>query len=195
MKRLVVAVSGASGLLLSRELLRLLAAPEVRAGEDLEVHLLLSPGAGRVAEYEQQDGAVCLEELAGLAQRVHNPLDLAAPMASGSWLHQGMVICPCSMASLAAIATGCGSNLIHRAADVCLKERRTLILAVRETPLSRIHLVNMLAASEAGAIIMPPCPAYYTGASSLEEAARHFAARIVDLLGLPVPSAARWSGA
>jgi 4-hydroxy-3-polyprenylbenzoate decarboxylase len=193
MKRIIVAISGASGLLLSRELLRLLAGPEVRALEDMAVHLLISPAAERVAEHEAPGGAACLEELSRLAHRTHDPLDLAAPMASGSWPHDGMVVCPCSMATLAAIANGCGVNLIHRAADVCLKERRPLILVTRETPLSRIHLINMLAAAEAGAVIMPPCPAYYTGASSLEEASRHFAARILDLLGLPAPPIARWS--
>jgi 4-hydroxy-3-polyprenylbenzoate decarboxylase len=192
MKRIVVAISGASGLLLSRELLRLLAEPETRTRGNMAVHLLISPAARRVAEYEDPKGAACLEDLARLAHRTHDPLDLAAPMASGSWIHEGMVICPCSMSTLAAIANGCGSNLIHRAADVCLKERRPLILVARETPLSRIHLVNMLAATEAGAIVMPPCPAYYTGVSSLEEASRHFAARILDLLGLPAPPLARW---
>jgi 4-hydroxy-3-polyprenylbenzoate decarboxylase len=158
----------------------------------MAVHLLVSPAAARVAEHEDPGGVACLEELTRLAHQTHDPLDPAGPMASGSWLHDGMVICPCSMSTLAAIANGCGRNLIHRAADVCLKERRPLILVTRETPLSRIHLVNMLAATEAGAIIMPPCPAYYTGASSLEEASRHFAARILDLLGLPAPSAVRW---
>ncbi|MDR2076875.1 MAG: UbiX family flavin prenyltransferase [Desulfovibrio sp.] len=190
MKRIIVAISGASGLLLSRELLRLLAGPEVRG--KVAAHLLISPAAARVAEHEDPRGTACLEDLARLSHQVHDPLDLAAPMASGSWPHAGMVVCPCSMSTLAAIANGCGRNLLHRAADVCLKERRPLILVTRETPLSRIHLRNMLAASEAGAVIMPPCPAYYTGASSLEEASRHFAARILDLLGLPAPPVARW---
>ena len=194
MKRIIVAISGASGLLLSRELLRLLAGPEVGIQREVAVHLLISPAAVRVAEHEDPRGAACLEDLARLSHQVHDPLDLAAPMASGSWLHDGMVVCPCSMSTLAAIANGCGRNLLHRAADVCLKERRPLILVTRETPLSRVHLVNMLAAAEAGAVIMPPCPAYYTGASSLEEASRHFAGRVLDLLGLPAPSAARWPG-
>jgi 4-hydroxy-3-polyprenylbenzoate decarboxylase len=194
MKRIIVAITGASGLVLSRALLCALKSPEVRAGEDLETHLIISPAAARVAEQEAPEEGSRLEDLAQLADWEYDPSDLAAPMSSGSWPHHGMVICPCSMSSLAAIAHGCGVNLIHRAADVCLKERRPLILATRETPLSRIHLLNMLAATEAGAVIMPPCPAYYAAPLSLEDASRHFAARILDLLALPAPPVPRWLG-
>ena len=191
-QRLVVAISGASGLILGRTLLSCLASDEVRASGGVEVHLIVSSAARQVAEHEAPDGAALLQELSSLAHAQYDPMDFAAPMSSGSWQHMGMVVCPCSMASLAAIATGNGTNLIHRAADVCLKERRPLILVPRETPLSRIHLTNMLAAHEAGAVIMPPSPAYYAKLVNQEDAAKHFCVRILDQLGLPGPAIARW---
>ncbi|MBD5608098.1 MAG: UbiX family flavin prenyltransferase, partial [Desulfovibrio sp.] len=104
----------------------------------------------------------------------------------------GMIVCPCSMSSLAAIATGVGSNLIHRAADVALKERRPLVLAIRETPYNLTHIRNMLAATEAGAIIMPFSPAFYTGDQSLSDLARQFAGRMLDQLRLPHALCRRW---
>lgn len=191
-KRLVVAVSGASGLMLGHALLACVASPEMREKEALEVHLIISRAAREVAAHEGRGGKAVLEAMERLAHAAYEPEDFSAPMASGSWRHAGMVVCPCSMASLAAIASGAGTNLIHRAADVCLKERTPLVLVPRETPLSRVHLRNMLSAQEAGAVIMPPSPAYYTGLSSLEEAARHFAVRILDQLGLQGPETARW---
>ncbi len=192
MKKIIVAMSGASGLLLGKSLVACLASSVTLKAQPLELHLIISEGMRRVAAHEGGAGLETLEEIKSLAHAVHDPADLAAPMAGGSWRHDGMVVCPCSMSSLAAIANGCGTNLIHRAADVCLKERFPLILAVRETPLSRVHLANMLAASDAGAVIMPPVPAFYAGLSTLEEAARHFSVRIMDQLGLKGPEIRRW---
>lgn len=130
------------------------------------------------------------------AHAKYDPDDFSAPFASGSWQHAGMVICPCSMSSLGAIAHGIGSNLIHRAADVCLKERRPLILVARETPLNLVHLRNMTAASEAGATIMPFAPAFYTDHAPdnnfIHQAMRQFAGRILDQMRIPHQLCVRW---
>lgn len=184
MQRIVVGVSGASGMPLAQALLMHLATLP-----NLRVHLVISEGAERVLRSESQEER---ESLVRYAHEVHEAADLGAGPASGSWLHAGMIVCPCSMNSLAAIATGAGRNLLHRAADVTLKERRPLVLVVRETPLNRIHLKNMLAASEAGAILMPFMPAFYNKASSLDEMMRHFSGRLLDQLTIPHGLCARW---
>ncbi len=181
--RVVVGITGASGICLAQALLAALATVQPA----LEVHLIVSANAQQVLMHEGGR-----QDILALAHHVHDPSDFAAPMASGSWQHTGMVICPCSMASLAAIATGCGQNLIHRAADVTLKERRPLVLATRETPFSRIHLTNMLAATEAGATIMPPCPAYYADTYTLPDVSAHFAMRVLDQLGIVTQGGRRW---
>lgn len=186
MKRIIVGVSGASGMPLALCLLRHLAAMP-----DVESHLILSSGARAVLEAECR---LTPEVLGDLATVSHDAACLGAAPASGSWQHDGMVVCPCSMSSLAAIATGAGSNLLHRAADVCLKEDRPLILVPRESPLSAIHLRNMLQAREAGAVIMPFMPAFYTGADSLEGLMSQFCGRIFDRLGLPHQLCTRWQG-
>jgi flavin prenyltransferase len=120
--------------------------------------------------------------------------DFTAPMASGSSLYDAMIVLPCTVGTLGAIAGGYSGNLIHRAADVTLKERRPLILAVRETPLNRTHLTNMLRVHEAGAIIFPPMPSFYHKPDSLEAMARHYAGRLCDQLGLQVGDMKRWGG-
>ncbi|MBF0483009.1 MAG: UbiX family flavin prenyltransferase, partial [Desulfovibrionaceae bacterium] len=126
-----------------------------------------------------------LDDFARLAARVYSQNQLDAAPASGSWRCAGMIVCPCSMASLAAIASGLGHNLIHRAADVTLKERRPLILTPRETPFNRIHMENMLRAHDAGATILAACPGFYHKPGSIAELADFIAARALDLLGLP----------
>lgn len=184
MRRIVIGVSGASGMPLARVLLRHLAAQP-----ELEIHLVVSEAADRVSRAEcGDDGA----ELRRYAHNVYAPLDMAAPPASGSWLHDGMIVCPCSMRSLAAIATGVGSNLLHRAADVTLKERRPLLLVVRETPFNRVHLRNMDLAAAAGATIMPFIPAFYTAATTLDDVMRQFSGRLLDQLRLPHNLCERW---
>lgn len=174
--RIVLAVTGASGMPYAVALARFLAqAPGV------SLHLILSDAARRVLELESD---VSAEALSALAEAVHRPDAYDAGPASGSWRHGGMVVCPCSMASLAAIAHGLGSNLIHRAADVTLKEGRRLVLVPRETPLSEIHLANMLAAKRAGATILPPAPGFYHNPKTIDDLVAFVVGRILDALGL-----------
>jgi 4-hydroxy-3-polyprenylbenzoate decarboxylase len=183
-RRIILAVSGASGMAYARHL--------ARALHDLpgiELHGIVSDGARQVLLHELDADAA---EFETLFQVQHDPSNIAAPPASGSWEHSGMIVCPCSMASLAAIATGVGTNLIHRAADVTLKERRPLILVARETPLNEIHLRNMLRAQRAGAVIMPPCPGFYHRPASIESLVAQFAGRVLEQLGLPHDLYARW---
>ena len=200
MRRLVVGISGASGMPLAHTLLCAL-----RQIPHLEIHLVVSQGAQEVLRTEggaqgtgSQAGLPLLTDLTGLAlltglaHVIHAPCDTGAAPASGSWQHEGMIVCPCSMATLAAIATGAGTNLLHRAADVTLKERRPLLLIPRETPLSRVHLRNMLAAQEAGAVIMPFCPAFYAQPASIADLLEHMTGRILDQLGLPHSLGQRW---
>lgn len=176
-RRIVFAVSGASGMPLALNALE-----NIFSQTDIELHLVVSKGA-RLALLEEC--GLDVVELEKFAHAVHNAEDMAAPLASGSWRHGGMVVCPCSMASLAAIATGAGTNLVHRAADVCLKERLPLVIVPRDTPLSLIHIRNMAAATEAGAIVMPFMPAFYTGDNSMQAAMRHFTGRMLQSLGIP----------
>lgn len=158
---------------------------------DVEIHLIISDAARQVLQLESGMHASELEELADV---VYAPQDYGAAPASGSWQHAGMVICPCSMATLGAVANGLGANLLHRAADVTLKERRPLILVPRETPLNRMHLRNMLAADEAGAIIMPPNPGFYSRPTTIQDLLDHLTGRILDQLGIAHSLIKRWEG-
>jgi 4-hydroxy-3-polyprenylbenzoate decarboxylase len=173
-KKVLVAVTGATGMLYVPEFLNLAA----RAG--VEVEGIISASGRQVLRLELEIGP---DELPGV--RRWFPLDdFTAPPSSGSSRYHAMVILPCTMGTLGAIASGSCVNLIHRAADVFLKERRPLVLAVRETPLNRTHLSNMLAAQEAGAIICPAMPSFYMRPRSLAEMARGFAARICDQISI-----------
>lgn len=181
MRRIVIGVSGASGMPLAHALLALLAPMP-----DLQCHCILTAGAMRVLEHEYPHRHA-LEAIPGLIW--HDADDPGAPPASGSWWHGGdgqtaMAVAPCSMASLGAIASGAGRNLLHRAAAVALKERRVLVLVTRESPLSAIDLENMLRAQRAGAVIMPFSPGFYLAPASLEDLLAHFCARICDQLGI-----------
>ncbi len=182
-QRIIVAVTGATGTLYAVEFLKLLAAAEV------EVHGIVSDAGRQVMGLEMN---LCPEDLTPYVTRWHEVHDFTAPMASGSSRFDAMVVLPCTMGSLAAIAAGITSNLIHRAADVMLKEKKPLLLAVRETPLNRTHLKNMLAAHDAGALICPPMPGFYHKPKSLEEMARAYAGRLGDLLGLELAGTPRW---
>ena len=183
-KRVVLAITGASGLIYAGVLAR-----ELGKRPDVELHVILSRAAREVMAHEN---GLNEEELRSLAAAFHEESDIAAAPASGSWRHHGLVVCPCSMASLAAIAHGLGQNLIHRAADVALKEGLKLVLVPRETPLSAIHLKNMLAAREAGAVILPACPGFYHGPRSIEDLAAHLAGKILDQLDIPHRLFERW---
>ena len=184
--RLVVAVTGASGMLYARELFVFL-----NRCPDLEVHAVVSEAGKQVLQLEL---GLDMQELVGPGVMVHHSKDFAAPLASGSFQMRGMVVIPCTMGTLGAIAQGQSRNLIHRAAEVTLKERRPLILVVRETPLSLVHLRNLLAAAEAGATIFPAMPGFYQRPQSLAEMARNFVGRILDHLGLVHELTTRWGG-
>lgn len=179
MKRIVVGVTGASGILYAKRLLEALASAEA------EVFLIISDTARTVARLEEVD-------LSGYPVHYEENCDLEAGIASGSFRFDAMVIVPCSMKSLAQISNGYSTTLIARAADVCLKERRPLILVPRETPYSRVHLVNMLAAHDAGALILPASPPLYTQPKTLDELADMIAARILDHLRIEHTIGTRW---
>lgn len=188
-RRIVLGISGASGMPYALRLLDVLA-----GAAGIETHVVISDGAKEVFRHETQLTRADLDERLAHAARVYSQHEIAAAPASGSWQHQGMVVCPCSMASLAAIANGFGANLLHRAADVTLKEKRPLILVVRETPFNLVHLRNMTAAAEAGATIMPACPGFYTRPTSVDQIVDHLVGRILDQLHIPHDLSSRWEG-
>jgi 4-hydroxy-3-polyprenylbenzoate decarboxylase len=191
---ITVAITGASGAILARELLRALEADD----RVTRVHFVASENSLRVlAEELQISGRTnLLEKLLGAAAPAktiqHSDADIGAPIASGSHPSAGMIVLPCSMGTLATIALGLANSLIARAADVTLKERRPLILCVRETPFNRIHLRNMTLAAEAGATIFPVIPAFYFNAADSTELARQFVCRVLAHIGLPQPGAYIW---
>ena len=177
-------MTGASGTIYGVRLLEML------QGSGIETHLVMSRWAARTLVHET---AYTPEQVQALASVVHPLADQGAPLSSGSFLTMGMVIAPCSVRTLAAIAHGMGDNLIHRAADVVLKERRTLVLAVREAPLSEIHLENMLKLARMGVVISPPVPAFYARPATLDEMVNYTCLRLLDQLGFHV-EASRWGG-
>lgn len=181
--RLLIALTGASGLPYGVRLL------EVLADLPVEVHLVTSDSARLVYEHE---GSGDWDRVVGLANVVHKNADLAAPIASGSFVTQGMVIIPCSITTLGKIASGIGDNLITRAAACMLKERRKLVIVPRETPISTIHLENMTRLSQAGAIIAPAAPAFYNRPQSLHDNLDFMAGRVLDLMGFKTGLYKRW---
>jgi 4-hydroxy-3-polyprenylbenzoate decarboxylase len=182
-KRVVVGLTGASGVIYGVRLLESLESLEV------ETHLILSNWAVENLKLETDYELSYLE---GLVTRKYDNRDLNAPLASGSFLTAGMVIAPCSMKTLAGIANGYSENLLERAADVTIKERRKLILAPRETPLSPIHLENMLQLARIGVVIAPPMPAFYTRPKSIMQIVDHQVGKIIDQLGLEHNLLKRW---
>ncbi len=185
-KRIIVAISGASGAVYGVRLLQAL-----RDIPTVQTHLTVSDAGLLNLRQELDMGRAEVEALADMAYPVR---DVGSQIASGSFQCDGMVVAPCSMRMLAAVALGLSDNLMARAADVMLKERRRLILMVRETPLNLAHLRNMTSVTEMGGIIFPPVPGFYHRPRSLEEMVDHTVSRVVDLLGLPQPQAARWAG-
>jgi len=182
----IIGVSGASGSIYGYRLLE-----RLRRGVNVETHLILTRSAERTAFLESGRTA---EEFKALADFVHPLEDIGSRLASGSYLTQGMVIAPCSVHSMSAIAAGLSSNLLIRAADVCLKERRKLILMVRETPLHLGHLRTMAALTEMGAIILPPVPGFYHQPKTILDIVDHSLDRVLDLLGLAATDVRRWDG-
>ena len=183
--RIIVGITGATGAIFGVRLLQALRAANV------ESHLILSKWGLQTVEHETGLGLVQLRELASV---VHSTGNMAATVSSGSFRTDGMAIAPCSMRTLAAIASGNGENLVHRAADVVLKERRRLVLVVRETPLSEIHLENMLKLARIGATILPPVPAFYNRPQTIDELVDHVVARVLDQFGISADFAKRWDG-
>lgn len=180
MKRIVIGVTGASGTLYAKRLIEALTKTD-----GVEVYVIISETAQIVARLEEVD-------LSGYPAHYEANSDLAAGIASGSFQFDAMAVIPCSMKSLAAIANGYATTLIARAADVCLKERRKLILVLRETPYSRVHLINMIAAHDAGAVIMPASPPLYTHPKTLDDLADMIAARVLDHCEISHTIGSRW---
>lgn len=185
-RRLIVAITGATGSIYGVRLLETL-----RRLGGIESHLLISSAGWLNLQHELQ---LTKDDVHPLADVVHSVRDVGASIASGSFATEGMIVAPCSMKTLASIAHGFGDNLITRAADVTLKERRRLVLLVRETPLNLAHLRNMTAVTEMGGIVFPPLPAFYNRPASIDEIVDDTVARVLDLFGLGHPLAAAWPG-
>lgn len=184
MRRVVLGISGATGAIYGIKFLE----EAKKAG--LETQLILSNSARKTIELETE---YSMDYITKLASCQFPNSDIGAPPASGSFLHQGMVVAPCSMKTLSAIANGYADNLINRAADVTIKERRRLVLVVRETPFSPIHLENMLKLSRLGVIIMPPVPSFYNKPKTIDDIVRQTTGRIFDQLGIENTIVHRWS--
>ena len=184
LRRVVVAISGATGVMYGVRALQML-----RDLDDVETHLVITGPGRQTLAYETDLAAADVE---ALADTVHGSRDIAAPISSGSYATAGMIIAPCSIKMLAAVANSFGSDLVSRAADVTLKERRPLVLMVRETPLHLGHLRQMAQAAEIGAVIYPPVPAFYTRPTSIDDLVTHSTARALEHLGVEVPDIPRW---
>jgi len=186
MRRIVVGISGATGAVLGVEVLR-----RLEQCPDVQTHLVVSRWARATIHLETQ---LSVRDVEGLADVAYSWDDQSAAISSGSFRVEGMIIVPCSMKTLAGIRTGYADGLIARAADVTLKERRRLVLVPRETPLSEIHLDNMLALTRMGAIVVPPMPAFYNHPASIGDIVDHIVTRILDQVDIDSPDAKRWNG-
>ena len=184
--RIIVAITGATGTVLGIRTLQML------KDAGVETHLVMSKWGGRTLLHETPH---TVEYVKSLATVVYGDADQGAAISSGSFVTDGMIVAPCSVRTLAAISQGHGDNLIHRAADVILKERRRLLLMVRETPLSEIHLENMLRLSRMGVVIMPPMPAFYTNPQTVEDIINQTVMRALDQFGMHLDIAGRWGQA
>ena len=184
MRRLIIGMTGSSGAIFGVRML------EALRSTGVETHLVISKWGQRTLEHETP---YTVEQVRGLASVVHSPRDLGATISSGSFKTEGMVVAPCSVRTLAAIATGYGEHLVHRAA-VTIKEGRRLVLLVREMPLSVVHLENMLKLARMGVCIMPPMPAFYDHPKSLDDIVDQIVARVLDQFNIEVPFIKRWDG-
>jgi polyprenyl P-hydroxybenzoate/phenylacrylic acid decarboxylase-like protein len=186
-KRLIVAITGASGAIYGVRILE-----QLRRHPDWESHLVLSASGALTAA---QELALRRADIEALADVVHNVKDIGASVASGSFPTEGMVVAPCSMKTLAAIALGMADNLVSRAADVAFKERRRVVLLAREAPLNLAHLRNMTSVTEMGGIVFPPVPAFYNQPTSLDDVVNHTVGRVLDLFGISHEDLLeRWDG-
>ena len=184
-QRLIVGITGATGTVFGVRILQML------HGSGVETHLVVSKWAARTLAHETP---YSLKQIQELATQSYGSGDQGAAISSGSFVTLGMVIAPCSMRTLAAIAHGLGDNLIHRAADVVLKERRKLVLVVRESPFNEIHLENMLKLARMGVVILPPMPAFYNHPQSLDDMINHIAMRVIDQFDIHLDVMNRWDG-
>jgi len=185
-KRLIIGITGATGAVYGVRMLEAL-----KTAADWESHVVLSDAGALNLWHELK---MKRKDLEGLADAAHHPKDIAATIASGSFLTEGMVIAPCSMKTLAAVAHAHADDLVSRAADVVLKERRRLVLAIREAPLSDIHLENMLKLSRMGVVILPPVPAFYNHPHSIDEMVDHIVMRMLDQFDIHLGLTERWDG-
>jgi 4-hydroxy-3-polyprenylbenzoate decarboxylase len=185
--RIIVGVSGASGVILAKKMLLAL-----KQYEDMEIHLVMSDGAKKTFELETSEKP---EDLGALANFTHPIGDLAASISSGSFKTAGMIVIPCSMKTLAGIVHGYSDNLLLRAADVCLKENRKLVLVARELPFSRLHLENMLKATQLGATVMPPLLTYYNNPQTIDDMVNHLMGKILMQFDLDYTKFKPWQGA
>jgi 4-hydroxy-3-polyprenylbenzoate decarboxylase len=183
--RLIVGITGATGTIFGVRVLELL------KDSGVESHLVMSKWGARTLVHETPHS---VDYVKTLATATYSDSDQGAAISSGSFLTDGMIIAPCSMRTLAAVAHGQGDNLIHRSADVILKERRRLVLMVRESPLNDIHLENMLKLSRMGVVIIPPVPAFYNHPQSIDDMINHIVMRALDQFGLHTDAAHRWDG-
>lgn len=183
--KVIVGMTGATGAIYGVRLLERLREAEV------ETHLVISKWGARTLLHETPYSR---EQVESLATTAYAPADMGALISSGSFRTDGMIVAPCSAKTLAAIAHGVGDNLIHRAADVVLKERRRLVLVLREAPLSPIHLDNMLTLARIGAIVLPPMPAFYNHPRTVDDIVDHTVSRVLDQFGIEMRGAERWSG-
>lgn len=185
MKRIIVGITGATGAIFGVRLLQALRAAEV------ETHLVISKWGQQTIEHET---GLTAQQVKDLASVQHSTANMAATISSGSYFTDGMAVVPCSMRTLAAIAHGYGEDLVHRAADVVLKEGRKLVLVPRETPLSQVHLENLLKLARQGVAIVPPMPAFYNRPKSVDDIVSHIVARVLDQFGISAEFAKRWDG-
>ena len=185
MRRLIVGMTGSTGAVFGIRLL------EALKHSDVESHLIISKWAQRTIEHETNH---TIEQVRSLATVVHSQGDMGASISSGSFITEGMVVIPCSVRTLGGIANGYGEHLVHRAADVILKERRRLVLVVRETPLSEVHLENMLKLARMGVVMLPPMPAFYNHPKTVDDVIDHIVFRVLDQFGIAAPFAKRWDG-
>jgi len=186
MRRLIVAITGASGAIYGIRALELL-----RSVEDVETHVIITPSAHRTLAHETDYGP---DDVRELADQHHHPRDIGAALSSGSFVTTGMLVAPCSVKTLSGIANSYNEELVVRAADVCLKERRRVVLMLRETPLHAGHIDLMARATANGAIIMPPVPAFYALPRSVEEVVDQTVSRALELLDVVIPGIKRWDG-
>lgn len=185
MKRIIVGITGATGAIFGVRLLQALRAAEV------ETHLVISKWGQQTIEHET---GLTAQQVKDLASVQHSTANMGATISSGSYFTDGMAVVPCSMRTLAAIAHGYGEDLVHRAADVVLKEGRKLVLVPRETPLSQVHLENLLKLARQGVAIVPPMPAFYNRPKSVDDIVNHIVARVLDQFGISAEFAKRWDG-